>query len=94
MRSGETAEAAETFARVLSYDAHQRDALYNLAALAFNARDYAGAERWLQRGIASWPAHARMHARCSGSCISNAKTRRGRGRRWRLHFRSRPAILW
>jgi Flp pilus assembly protein TadD len=62
MRSGESRAAADSFTRVLSYDAHQRDALYNLAALAFNARDYAEAERWLERGIASWPAHARMHA--------------------------------
>jgi Tfp pilus assembly protein PilF len=62
MRSAETAAAADTFLRVISFDASHPDALYNLAAVRFNARDYADAERWLRQGIDSWPAHARMHA--------------------------------
>ena len=62
MRTGETEAAAATFNRVIGYDAHDPVAIYNLAALSFNRRDYAEAEQRLLAGIASWPAHVGMHA--------------------------------
>jgi hypothetical protein len=53
MWTGEAEAAAATFNHVIGYDAHDPVAIYNLATLSFNRRNYAEPEQRLLAGIAS-----------------------------------------
>ena len=62
MREGRPDQAAALFEESLARDPADQAALYNLAALCVNRRDYSGAERVLSKGIEAWPGNQRMRA--------------------------------